>query len=261
MFHNLAVPAKCSELWQTCHSLVPELLKGCTIKTSDLLIPSNNPIDPQSKSVYLVKEGTVNETYDGQIIVIFETGDLIGVDGLLQTKISTYENDFAIKVDEYDGEQLLDEIFNDKNKFLLLNQYLSCLNQSYQILMTHFCQQDTSFNPEFRHYNEGDVIIEENTEGNEVFTLVSGSTKVIVNNTEVGEIHKDEIFGAIAALTNTKRNATVIATSNCEAIIIKNNNFRGLLAARPDTVQKLINDMARTIVSCNDRIMELSKSD
>lgn len=261
MFHNLAVPEKCSDLWQTCHSLVPELLKGCTIKSSDLLIRSNNPIVPQSKSVYLVKEGTINETYDGQVIVIFESGDLIGIDGLLQTKISKYENDFAIKVDEYDGEQLLGEIFNDKNKFLLLNQYLSCLNQSYQILMTHFSQQDTSFSPEFRHYNEGNVIIEENTEGDEVFTLVSGSTKVIVNNTEVGEIHKDEIFGAIAALTNTKRNATVIATSHCEAIVIKNNNFRGLLAARPDTVQKLINDMARTIVSCNDRIMELSKSD
>ena len=260
MFHNLAVPEKCIELWQTCHSLVPDLLKDCSIKQSDLLIPSNSPIDPQTKSIYLVKEGTINETYDEQIIVIFEKGDLIGLDGLLQTKLSQYENDFAIKVDEYDGEQLLDEIFNDKKKFLLWSQYLSCLNQSYQILMSHFCQQDTSFSPEYRHYNEGDVIIEENTEADEVFTLLSGSTKVMVNDTEVGEIHKDEIFGAIASLTNTKRNATVIATSNCEAIVIKNNNFRGLLAARPDTVQKLINDMARTIVSSNDRIMDLSKN-
>lgn len=259
MFHNLPIPEKCVALWQTCHSLVPNLLKNCTVKSSDLIIKSKSPIDPNSKSVYLIKEGTVNETYNEQIIIIYEKGDLIGVDGLLQHKSTTYEHDFAIKVDEYNREQLVDEIFNDKSKFLILNQYLSYLNQSYQLLMCHFSKRDFAFNPEFRSHKNGDVIIEENTEGNEVFTLLSGSVKVMINNTEVGEINKDEIFGAIAALTNTKRNASIIATSNCETLVVKSNSFRGLLEARPDTVQKLINDMARTIVSCNDRIIELSE--
>lgn len=89
---------------------------------------------------------------------------------------------------------------------------------------------------------------------------MSGSEKVMINDTEVGEINKDEIFGAIAALTNTKRNASIIATSNCETFVVRSDSFRSLLEARrPDTVQKLINDMARTIVSCNDRIIELSE--
>ena len=105
------------------------------------------------------------------------------------------------------------------------------------------------------------MIIEENTDGDEVFTLMTGAAKVIINNTEVGKINKDEIFGAIAALTNTRRSASIVATSDCETIVVRSDRFRGLLAARPDTVQKLINDMARTIVSCNDRIMTLSKSD
>lgn len=260
MFHNLSVPEKCQSLWQTCHSLVPDLLENCSVKSSDLLIKSNSPIDPQSGSVYLIKEGTLNETYKGQIIVIYEKGDLIGADGLVQHKITSYENDFAIKVDEYDGQQFIDDIFNDKNKFQIWNQYLSCLSQSYQLLMSHFSQQDANFSPEYRCYDKGDVIIEENTEGDEVFTLISGSTKVMINNTEVGKINQDEIFGAIAALTNTKRNASIIATTNCETIVVKSDSFRGLLSARPDTVQKLINDMARTIVSCNNKIIELSKN-
>lgn len=259
MFHKLSLPQQCRSLWQTCHSLVPDLLENCHVKSSDLLIKSTNPIDPQSGSVYLIKEGTINETYEGQTVVIYESGDLVGADGLVQKKITSYENEFAVKVDEYDGEQFIKDLFSDENKFRLWNQYLSCLSQSYQLLMRHFSQQNIDFTPEFRCYNKGDVLIEENTEDDEVFTLISGSTKVMINNIEVGEIHPDEIFGAIAALTNTKRNASIIATSNCETIVVKSASFRGLLSARPDTVQKLINDMARTIVSSNERILELSK--
>ncbi|GMR16670.1 MAG: cAMP-binding protein CbpA [Gammaproteobacteria bacterium] len=259
MYHNLKIPDQCHALWQTCQSLIPGLLKDCTIKSPDLKIKSSHSIDPQSKSIFLIKSGTISETYDGQLIVNYENGDLIGTDGLFQKKTTTYENDFAVIVDEYDGQQFIDEITNDKNKVLNWSQYLSCLNQSFQLLACHFGRQDAAFNPEFRIFKKGDVIIEENTEGDEVFTLLTGSSRVMVNNTEVGEINSDEIFGAIAALTNTKRIASVVATSECETLVIKNNNFRSLLKARPDTVQKLINDMARTIVSCNDRIMDLSK--
>ena len=125
MFHNIAVPEICLSLWQTCTSLVPELLKGCTAKTTDLLVKSTTPIDPRSGAVYLIKEGILNEVYDNQVAVIYEKGDLVGIDGVLQAKHSHYETEFAIKVDEYDGQQLLEQIINDKNKAPLLTQYLS----------------------------------------------------------------------------------------------------------------------------------------
>lgn len=259
MFHNINIPENCINLWKICHSLVPDLLENSTIKTCNLRIKANQPIDPTSKSVYLIKEGTINEKHEGHTIVIHDTGDLIGADGLLQQKTSTFVSDFAIVVDEYDGQQLLEEIFNDKNKFLIWNQYLSCLLQSYQLIMCHLNKQDIDFNPEYRHYSKGDIIIQEGSEGSEVFTLMSGFANVIVNNTQVGEINRDEIFGAIAALTSTKRNASIIAASDCETIVVKSDSFKGLLSARPDTVQHLINDMARTIVSCNDKILDLSK--
>ena len=261
MYHNLEVPASCEALWHTCHSLVPDLLKDCTIKSKDLKIIASDPIDPQSSSIYLIKEGTINETSAGQLILVYEEGDLIGVDGLLQEKITSYQNDFAVTVDEYDGHEFMNAISTDSNKFFIWNQYLTCLSQSYQLLMCHFSRQDSGFSPEFRHYDKGDIIIEQNTEGNEVFTLMSGTAKVMCNNNEVGKINKNELFGAIAALTNTKRTASIVAASGCETIVVKSESFRSLLAARPDTVQQLINDMARTIVSCNERIIELSKDE
>ena len=261
MYHNFEVPENCLNLWTTCRSLIPELLKGCTVKTSDLKIVKSKPIDPTVNSVYLMKNGMISEMFQGQVMVNYEEGDLIGVDAIFNKKLTKFENDFAVTVDEYDGVQLLNEIFRDKGKFLIWNQFLSCLNQSQQLIISHLTKAEIEFNPEFRHYDSDDVIIEENTEGDEVFTLMSGSAKVMFNHTEVGSVEKNEIFGAIAAITNTKRTASIVATSSCETIVVKKDNFRDLLTSRPDTTQQLIGDMARTIVACNEKISHLSKGD
>lgn len=259
MYHNLEVPDICKSLWHECELLVPELLKGCTVKSKDRIIDSGNPIDFQSRSIYLITQGDIYETFDGQQIVIHEEGDLVNADALSHLKLTVYETDFPVTVDEYDGQEFIDAIAADEAKFQIWSQYLSCLSQSYQLLMAHFSRQDTDYLPETRQYKEGEFIIREGTEGDEVFTLLRGTAKVISNGEEVGEIKKDEIFGAIAALTNTKRTATIIATSDCDTLVAKSENFRSILGARPDIVQKLVQDMARTIISGNERIIELSK--
>ena len=259
MYHNLRVPETCKALWQECQSLVPDLLKDCTAKTTELIINDDNPIPTQSKSIYVITAGDIYETYDGQTIVIHEEGDLVNADTLAHLKATTYATDFPATVDEYDGQAFLESIKNDNAKFDLWNQYISCLSQSYQILMSHFSRQDTDFLPEFREYKKDDIIIEEGTEGNEVFTLLSGKVKVTSNGEEVGEIQKDEIFGAIAALTNTERTATVTAATDCDTLVATSENFHSILDTRPDVIQKLIEDMARTIVTSNEKIVELSK--
>ena len=259
MYHNLIVPENCEVLWQECQSLVPELLKDCPVKSKDRVIDAENRIDPKSGSIYLVTEGDIYENFDGQIIVFYEKGDLINADALAHPKVTVYDNHFAVTVDEYDGQQFLDHIAADKSKFLVWNHYMSCLNQSFQLLMCYFSRQDTEYLPEARVYKKDDIIIKENTEGDEVFTLLNGTAKVMSNNEEVGQIDKDEIFGAIAALTNTSRTATIVATSDCDTLVAKSENFRSILDTRPDIVQKLVQDMARTIVSGNEKIVELTK--
>lgn len=259
MYHNLIIPESCEALWEECRSLIPDLLKDCAIKSNDLSIDTDNPIDPQTKSIYLIKEGEINELFDEQLIVIHEKGDLINADALAHLKVTAYDTDFPATVDEYDGQQFMDAIATDKTKFQVWNRYLSCLSQSYQLLMCHFSRQDTDYLPEFRVYKKGDIIIQEGTEGDEVFTLLNGTVKVTSDDKEVGKIKKDEIFGAIAALTHTKRTATVIATSDCDTLVTSSENFRSIFATRPDIAQKLIQTMARTIVSSNEKIIELSK--
>lgn len=259
MYHKLEVPESCIALWRECQSLVPDLLKDCPIISKDKIIEASTAFTPGSESIFFIKEGEIFETHDGQLIVIYENGDLVNADALSHLKISRYETDFAANVDEYDGKQFLINIAADKSRFSLWNRYLSCLCQSYQLLMCHFSRQDTDYLPEFRQYKKGDIIIKEDTEGDEVFTLLHGTAKVVSKGKEVGKIERNEIFGAIAALTNTMRNATIIATSECDTLVAKSENFQSILSARPDVVHKLIHDMARSIVSSNERIIELSK--
>lgn len=186
MYHNFEVPETCLNLRETCHSLIPELLKNCSVKTQNLKFVKSKPIDPLAKSVYLIKSGMISEIFNGQILVNYEEGDLVATDGIFNKKLTRFENDFAVTVDEYDSEQLVDEIFSDKSKFLIWNEYLSCISQNYQMMISHLTQEDVEFSPDFRHYDSGDVIIEGNTEVDEVYTLVSGTAKVMFNHTEVG---------------------------------------------------------------------------
>ena len=103
------------------------------------------------------------------------------------------------------------------------------------------------------------MIIQQGSKDNEVFTLMSGAAQVIVNDTIVGEVKRDEVFGAIAALTGTPRTATVKAASQCSVLVVPDTHFKELLKSRPDTMTKLIEDMARTIISGNEKIVALSK--
>lgn len=258
MFHDLQLPDECLELWGKCHALVADLIENCPVKTTDLLVTLSTPITTDAQALYYVKNGMISERNNGQLIVNYEEGDLIGADWLFSEKQSLFENDFAVTVDEYDADMFLEHISSNKELVKKWAQYVSYLNESFQIAMCHFSKQETSFKPSLRSYDEGQIIIEENTDGDDVFTLLTGCANVYVDGNKVGEIVTDEIFGAIAALTGTKRNATIIAASDCEALVVEKDRFKGLLASCPETVHKLITDMAKSIVAANEKIIKLS---
>ena len=258
MFLNQKIPEECHALWQQCQSLIPVFLKQAKVSSADITLPTNTIVNPDDDNIYLVKDGILNEYYQDQLVMSYDSGDLPGADNLWQQKSTIYRADFAIVVDAYNKKDLLQHISSDPGRNAAWNRYISCISQSYQILMSHFNRQETSFHPELREYNEGDVIIQEGGSDSEVFTLLSGSAEALIGDTVVGEINSDEIFGAIAALTGTRRTASVIAKTDCTALVVQSDRFRNLIAVRPDTVTKLVEDMARTIVSCNTKIVDLS---
>jgi len=259
MFTNISGFDKHGILWDDNQALIHCFLDQAPFKTRMLQLASETKIDLSSQqSVYFIQEGILKETYQGNLTFNHEAGDLVGADGLLLDKPCCYQTDFAIVVDEYDGPQLLEHIRSDETRTEAWNKYLMNLIMGYQNLLSDHIQKDIEFHPEIRQFDKGDVIIKEGDNDNEVFTLITGSADVKVGNTSVGKIKPDEIFGAIAALTGTLRTASVIASSRSTVLVVPSERFHNLLCTRPATADKLIKDMARTIVSSNKQIVHLS---
>lgn len=105
--------------------------------------------------------------------------------------------------------------------------------------------------PSVKQFSAGQNIIVENTLTSDIFTLLEGHAEVSVGGVSVGEVLPDEIFGAVAAFSNSPRTAPVRATKKCVVLSLPAQEFLGLMISRPATVTKLIQDMSRVVVASN----------
>lgn len=259
MFSDESIPDQCQELWHQCHLLLTRIIAGAPIKNASLTLPTETTLDfNNNQSLYVLKDGILKEYYNNNLIINYEAGDLVGVQCLNKSNLTHTTTDFAVIVDEYDIDELLKHVASDQERLLNWNCYLSSMIQSFQLIICAYKKDEVIFHPEIRQYEKGQTIIEQGGTDNEVYTLITGSAEVLVDDTKVGDVKRDEIFGAIAALTNTPRTAQVIADSPCTVLVVPADRFHSLLSSRPETVTKLIEDMARTIVSSNEKILTLS---
>ena len=162
-------------------------------------------------------------------------------------------------LDEYSVDILYDEIKKNPVKFELWNRYLSLQINVHGLLISSLMKAEVEYKPTVKKFGRGDVIIEENSTGTEVYTMLSGVAEVYVSDVMVGEIHTDEIFGAIAALTGLPRTATIKAVTPCTVVVIDKESFNHLIETRPNTIFKLAEDMTRVIVSTNEKLVNMSK--
>ncbi len=109
-------------------------------------------------------------------------------------------------------------------------------------------------------FQSGDIIIREGDNADYVYTLRSGQAEASQSGIKVGEIYAGEVFGALAAFSGVKRNATVTATRSCSVEAVYKDSFISLARRQPDVCVKLINDMARLISDLNDSILVLSSN-
>ena len=73
----------------------------------------------------------------------------------------------------------------------------------------------------------------------------------------VGDVVKDEIFGAMAVFTEERRTATVIASEPCTVMVIPKDQFLSLMRSNPRIAHSLIESMARRIDLMNKEITSL----
>jgi len=192
-----------------------------------------------------------------EALFVFEEGDLIGTEILFGFADANISAEFAVRADIFERAALFRGICAH-GAMSHWTEYLTCRLNAQTVVLAALGKGDRDFSPEIKNYAAGETIIYEETAATDVYTLIQGHADVKVKGVKVGEVLTDEIFGALAALTNTVRTASVVASTHTIVLSLKRDKFLDLMRKRPETVLKMVENMARTIVDLNGRVVALS---
>lgn len=205
-----------------------------------------------------LKEGYMTYRRNGRRIFSYEHGDLVGVERLFYpAQTVEISSSFPVTVDVFESATFFKALSKDSKAMDNWSEYLVMQTQILSALLSTLMDGKLAqVTPREKVYNPGEVIIQEGTSGNEVYSLVKGSAKATVGGREVGIIGEDEFFGVLAALGNTVRTATVTADTPCHVLSLTAPEFIELIRYKPVTVAKMVQSMAKTIAALNQQIAQ-----
>jgi len=120
---------------------------------------------------------------------------------------------------------------------------------------------NTDFTPQrgFSNFAAGETIINQGDSADLVYTLIEGDADAVCDGIKVGEIHQNEIFGALAVFTRQPRIASVVARTDCTVMMVNKDDFVQLIFEQPQISVGLIEEMAAKINELNNQILALKK--
>lgn len=115
----------------------------------------------------------------------------------------------------------------------------------------------------WRSFDEGEQIIDRETQSEDVFFVISGTARVVNYSQGGREVSFDDIgpgglFGELAALDNRPRSASVVAKTDMAIASVSAAAFRELLLQHPPIAMALLRRLAEVVRESTDRIMDLS---
>lgn len=210
------------------------------------------------KQFYLVRSGTVAIRYQKKTLYKLEAGDLLLPDiaGTLEKDIAVqYAAEGEVALLSYPGLEFMQRVFNDPSATRLWTRLLIAYSGLMLRLTAASTQEDPPVTPGFEVYQPGETIIRQGDRANFVFNMTAGVAEVLVDDVPVGRIADGEIFGAMAALTQMDRSATVKAKTVCSVVKVPKDQFTELIKSNPATIQSLMVDMAHSIVNLNEQLV------
>lgn len=256
------VPAEFEVADQSSKRLLTQLLEAIPALRKDMTLPATESwySNPQRKNnIYVLKEGMLACRRNGKLLFYYNEGDLIGLDSIFYPSEISISTDFAVVVDEYPLEDFLTKVNNDPKLSKLWCEYSIEQSRLFSILISALANDQEGYVPEIRFYCPGDAIYEQGQITEEVYTLLEGRAEIVLDGNLVGKIQSDEVFGTVAGLTSSPRSSSVVANTDCMVAVIPKSHFKYLIYSKPDTVLKLIEDMANALNSVNTRLVPPSE--
>lgn len=196
----------------------------------------------------LIEEGFLQYHIQNTPVFLFEEADLVFMNKEMGN--TELRCEFATRVRFLRLDEAL-YVHQEKNFFSLLYALFMIEISLREHILVELFGSEGGLQPLVRHFQKGEVILQEGAEGTSVFTLADGEAQAFVGKVSVGMIRQNEIFGTLAALTKKPRTATVIAQSSCMVLEVPMEQFLPFLQSRPSSMLQVLEEMAHTIVRLN----------
>lgn len=208
---------------------------------------------------YLVESGTITARYSDRSIYLLEEGDMLLPDiaGNRDPDVAVfYGSEAGASLSAFSALEFMAQVFARPATTKLWTRLLVTYTGMMLRLTAMHTQADVITTPGFAVYEPGEIIITQGERAQYVFNMTAGLADVMVDDVAVGIISPGEIFGAMAALTHADRSATVRARSRCSVVKVPTSQFTDLIKSNPATIHALLTDMANSIVSLNEQLVQ-----
>lgn len=252
-----------SALAEQYRELVAALVEGANMPIIPVEVdptPSGNFRGFDPGQFYVVQTGSLSACYQGKTIYVLEAGDILlpDITGVGDEQIAVFYNSEAgALLEAYPALDFMQRVFDDSSLVRIWTRLLVTYSGMMVRIAAAHKQEDPPATPGFEIYEPGDIIIRQGDRADYVFNMTAGVAEVVVDEVTVGRIGEGEIFGAMAALTQADRSATVRAKTSCSVVKVPKEQFTELIKSNPATIHSLLIDMANSIVNLNEQLVGL----
>lgn len=116
-----------------------------------------------------------------------------------------------------------------------------------------------------RHYRKGAIILGRDDASDYLFVIVSGSVEAYIEEGGkriiVNTIGAGETFGELAMLSGEPRSANIVATEDCEVLVMQKQDVYRLIDTEPAFARNLIRLLAKKVNTLTDDVSSLALLD
>jgi len=208
--------------------------------------------------LFLLSEGVVHGCIAGRALFNWQEGDLLGLQRGEQWSDCRICSDNAVRLVPYGRAEVLQHLYADPDRAEQLLSYLLGQMALLAHAVAELKPREFRSTNGFKRVEAGAVLIQQGDAADHVFVIIDGHAEAFVDGHKVGDVPKDEIFGAMALFTGEPRNASVVTSEPSTVMLIPGDQFLSMTRSNPKIAHGLIEGMARRIGQLNRQITQLT---
>ncbi|MCU9951312.1 cyclic nucleotide-binding domain-containing protein [Pseudomonas sp. PDM13] len=251
-------PAYADQLINRLQSIPGQLLDGLEPSGPPLRLDAVEDLAKvlPGNQLFLIENGLLHALVDERPLFYLQEGDLVGLRQGIELPSCRYRSDEPLSLVPYARGDVFKHIYGSEKGQELFIQYLIGHTALLSDALARLKQPEIRPATGFQHFAAGEELIHQGDEADHVFIIIEGHAEAFVDGQKVGDVQKDEIFGAMAVFTREKRSATVVASEPCTVMVIPKDQFLSLMQSNPRIAHSLIESMARRIDLLNKEVTQ-----